>query len=124
MSAPPRAPRGGGRSRRGRLPADDGSRPAGALRYGIAPGIAHRQIGGQTVVVGRTGLLYTFAGAGEVVWPVIAGGAPFERAVQALARRYGLAPARARRDALAFLRQLEARGLVHRRPAGRRRAGS
>jgi coenzyme PQQ synthesis protein D (PqqD) len=100
----------GARARRPRGRAAD----TGARRYRVAPGVTHRDFAGQSIVLGPTGVLYTFAGSGRVVWPVIAGGASLVRAVEVLAARYGIARARARRDVLAFAHQLESRGIVRR----------
>ena len=117
---PPRnaAPSGRAARRPGRAAVPD----VGAVRYRVAPGVTHREIAGQSIVLGTTGVLYTFAGSGGVVWPVIAGGAPLERAMEALAGRYGIAPAQARRDVLAFAHQLEAQGLVRRQSTRGRQA--
>src|SRR5262249_51368469 len=98
---------------RGRRSGREAARPnVGARRYRLAPGVTFREIAGQSIVLAATGALYTFAGSGGVVWPLVAGGAPLKRGVDALARRYGIAPARAERDVLSFVRQLEGGGLV------------
>jgi coenzyme PQQ synthesis protein D (PqqD) len=108
---------------RGRPPERPGVRVnVGARRYRAASGVTFREIAGQSIVLAATGTLYTFAGSGGLVWRLIARGAPLKEAVDALARRYGIAPARAERDVLSFVRHLVARGLVRPRPSRRPRA--
>jgi Coenzyme PQQ synthesis protein D (PqqD) len=108
---------------RGRPPERPAARVnVGARRYRVASGVRVREIAGQSIVLAATGTLYTFAGSGGVVWRLIARGAPLKEAVDALARRYGIASARAERDVRSFVRQLVARGLVRPRPSRRRRA--
>ncbi len=84
-----------------------------AERYRIAPGIAHREVARQTLLLGPgPGTLFTLNDAGQLVWRRLQRRRTVSEIARAMAREFGVPPARAARDVRAFLAALEARGFV------------
>lgn len=84
-----------------------------AERYRIAPGIAHREVAGQTLLLGPgPGMLFTLNDTGQLVWRRLQRRRTVTEIAEALRRTFGVPPERAERDVRAFLGALEARGFV------------
>jgi coenzyme PQQ synthesis protein D (PqqD) len=87
-------------------------RPA-ARGYRIAPGIAHREVAGQTLLLGPgPGTLYTLNATGQLVWRRLQRGQTPDAIAEALRRAFGITRAEADRDVRAFLEDLRTRGFV------------
>ena len=91
---------------------------ATAGRYRKKGEYVARVIAGETIVVpirGQVGDLesiYSVNEVGSVIWEMIDGETPVSRMVEAVCRRFEVAPELAEIDALDFLKGLEAAGLV------------
>jgi hypothetical protein len=84
-----------------------------ARTYRIAPGIAHREVAGQTLLLGSgPGMLYTLNDTGQLVWRRLERGRTVTEIVEAVRRAFGVSRERAARDVRAFLESLEVRGFV------------
>jgi hypothetical protein len=84
--------------------------------FGVVPGIAHREIEGQTLLLlpGRASI-YTLNTAGQVVWRELVKGRRLSQITATLARRFGLPGPQARADVERLLRDLQRRAII--RPA-------
>lgn len=103
---------GGRRPDPGRRRAADRRGPA-IQRYRIAPGIAHREVAGQTLLLGAgPGMLYTLNDTGQLVWRRLQRRRTVAEIVESVRRAFGVPPARAARDVRTFLEDLRARGFV------------
>jgi hypothetical protein len=81
--------------------------------YRIAPGIAHREVAGQTLLLGPgSAVLFTLNDTGQLVWRRLQRRRTVSEIVDAVGRAFGVSRERAVRDVRAFLDVLEAHGFV------------
>jgi hypothetical protein len=84
-----------------------------ARRYRIAPGIAHREVAGQTLLLGAgAGMLYSLNATGQVVWRCLQRRRTVPETTAAVARAFGVPRSRAGRDVHSFLETLVRRGFL------------
>ncbi len=79
----------------------------------VNPDVAFREIDGHLLLLGPgDSSLFTLNGSGRFIWPLLVKGRPIPEVARALEREFGIAPADALKDVVAFVGELRARGFV------------
>jgi hypothetical protein len=75
--------------------------------------VVWRRVGEELVVVDiESGTYYMLEGPAQEIWEVIAGGGSLEDAVERVAAEFEVGRAQAEKDALEFIGELKAEGLI------------
>lgn len=87
--------------------------PRAETRFRIRPGIAHREIEGQLLLLTPSGTdIYTLNESGKLVWQGLLRGQSADSLARRLAEKYRLPPDQARDDVLALLADLRRKRVI------------
>lgn len=81
--------------------------------YAINREVAHREIEGQILILRPDdSFLYTLNGSGKLIWLGIAKKKKLSSIIKSVSKEFGIPDETARLDVLAFVRELEAKGII------------
>lgn len=81
--------------------------------YAINSEVAHREIEGQILILRPDdNFLYTLNGSGRLIWLGIAKKKKLSSIIKSVSKEFGIPDETARLDVLAFVRELEAKGII------------
>jgi len=81
--------------------------------YAINGEVAHREIEGQILILRPDdNFLYTLNGSGRLIWQGIVKKKKLSAIIKNVSKEFGLPEATARQDVLAFVSELEAKGII------------
>lgn len=81
--------------------------------YAINREVAHREIEGQILILRPDdSFLYTLNGSGKLIWLGIAKKKKLSSIIKSVSKEFGIPDETARLDVLAFVRELEEKGII------------
>lgn len=81
--------------------------------YAISREVAHREIEGQILILRPDdSFLYTLNGSGKLIWLGITKKKKLSTIIKSVSKEFGIPDETARLDVLAFVRELEAKGII------------